>query len=117
MTDIITRYLECWNEADPAARRKLVEDVFTSDASYVDPMAEAHGVDAIGATIGAVQAQFPDFVFSAIGAPDAHHNQVRFAWGLGPAGAEAPIVGFDVAVTNEDGRISAVFGFLDKIPG
>ncbi len=116
MTDIITRYLQCWNETDPATRRTLVEDVFTTDASYVDPMAQAHGVDALEATIAAVQAQFPDFVFSAIGAPDAHHNQVRFGWGLGPAGLEPPIVGFDVAVTSQDGRINAVFGFLDKVP-
>lgn len=117
MTDITTRYLECWNETDPAARRKLVENVFTPDASYVDPMAEAHGVADIDATIGAVQAQFPEFVFSAVGTPDAHHHQVRFGWALGPAGSEPPIVGFDVAVTDEDGRISSVLGFLDKVPG
>ena len=116
MTDLTTRYLECWNETDPAARRELLADVFTADATYIDPMAEAHGLAAIDATIGAVQAQFPEFTFSAIGAPDAHHNQSRFGWGLGPAGAEAPIVGFDVAVTDDDGRITTVLGFLDKIP-
>jgi hypothetical protein len=117
MSDIITRYLDCWNETDPAARRALVRDVFATDASYVDPLAEARGVEAIDATIGAVQAQFPEFVFSGIGVPDAHHDQVRFSWGLGPAGAEPPIVGFDVAVTDADGRITTVLGFLDKVPG
>jgi hypothetical protein len=114
---LIDRYLDCWNETDPAARRKLVEDVFANDASYIDPMVEARGVDAIDATIAAVQAQFPDFVFGPIGPVDAHHDQVRFSWGLGPAGAEPPIVGFDVAVTDADGRIATVLGFLDKVPG
>jgi hypothetical protein len=117
MTDITTRYLECWNETDPAARRKLIDDVFAPGASYVDPMAEAYGTDAIETTIVAVQGQFPEFVFTAIGAPDAHHNQVRFRWGLGPAGGEPPIIGFDVAVTDAAGKITGVLGFLDKIPG
>jgi hypothetical protein len=117
MSDIISRYLDCWNETNPTARRKLVRDLFALDASYVDPLAEAHGVDAIEATIDAVQSQFPDFVFSAFGPSDAHHNQVRFGWALGPAGSEPPIVGFDVAVTDSGGRITNIFGFLDKVPG
>lgn len=117
MNDITTRYLDCWNETDPSARRRLVEDLFAVGASYVDPMAEAHGVDAIDATIDAAQAQFPEFVFSALDTPEGHHNQVRFTWGLGPAGGEPPIVGFDVAVTDADGRITTVLGFLDKVPG
>ena len=37
-------------------------------------------------------------------------------WELGPAGAEAIVVGFDVAVLAEDGRMEAVHGFLDKVP-
>jgi hypothetical protein len=84
---------------------------------YIDPLAEAHGRDAIEATIGAVQAQFPGFVFSLAGPVDAHHRQARFTWGLGPEGAEPLAVGFDVAVTDEDDRIVTVLGFLDKVPG
>ena len=59
MHDVIARYLDCWNETDPAARRKLIGAVWAPDAEYIDPMAEAHGRDAIDATIGAVQDQFP----------------------------------------------------------
>jgi len=33
-----------------------------------------------------------------------------------PAGQEAPIVGFDVAVTDAAGRLQTVLGFLDKVP-
>ncbi len=117
MNDVITRYLECWNETDATTRRKLVDDVWAADARYVDPMAEAEGRDAIDATIAAVQAQFPGFVFTLAGPVDAHHRQARFTWGLGPEGAEPLVVGFDVAVTDEEGRISAVLGFLDKVPG
>jgi hypothetical protein len=64
-----------------------------------------------------VQQQFPDFVFTLGGAVDAHHEQARFSWHLGPAGAAEPVVvGFDVAVLDGD-RIGSVYGFLDKVPG
>ena len=66
--------------------------------------------------IAAVHEQFPGFVFTALGEPDAHHQQVRFRWGLGPAGAEPVVEGFDVVVLDGDGRIADVRGFLDKVP-
>lgn len=31
-------------------------------------------------------------------------------------GAEPPVVGFDVVVTDDDGRIAQVHGFLDVVP-
>jgi hypothetical protein len=34
MNDLIARYLACWNETDPAARRKLIEDTWAEDATY-----------------------------------------------------------------------------------
>lgn len=117
MNDVITRYLACWNETDPAARRKLIDEVWAGDAEYIDPMAEARGRAAIDATIGAVQGQFPGLVFTLAGPVDAHHRQARFSWGLGPEGAEPLVVGFDVAVTDDQDKITTVLGFLDKVPG
>ena len=116
MHDVITQYLNCWNETDPAARRKLIGEVWAPDAEYIDPLAEAYGRDAIDATIAAVQGQFPGFVFTLAGPVDAHHRQARFTWGLGPQGGEPLVVGSDVAVAGEDGRLVSVLGFLDKVP-
>jgi hypothetical protein len=116
MDDVIARYLACWNEKDAAARRKLIEDTWAEDASYVDPLAEVRGRDAIDATIAAVQGQFPGFVFTLAGPVDAHHRQARFTWGLGPEGAEPLVVGFDVAVADDDNKLRTVLGFLDKAP-
>lgn len=117
MNDVIVRYLDCWNETDPAARRQLIDEVWTMDAEYTDPLAQARGRDEIDATIGAVQQQFPGLVFSLAGPIDAHHQQARFTWGLGPEGAEPLVIGFDVAVTDEHDKIRTVLGFLDKVPG
>jgi hypothetical protein len=116
MQDVIERYIASWNQTDPQRRRQLVDELWAEDASYVDPMAEAQGRDAVDAMIAAVQAQFPGYVFTLVGPVDAHHRQARFTWGLGPAGAEPAIVGFDVAVAGEDGRLRSVLGFLDKVP-
>ncbi len=116
MQEIVERYIASWNETDAPSRRKLVEEIWTDQASYIDPLAEAHGRDAIDAVIAAVQAQFPGFVFTLLGPVDAHHGQARFTWGLGPANAEPLVIGFDVAVAAEDGRLRTVLGFLDKVP-
>lgn len=116
MSDLVTPYLACWNETDAQTRRLLVDRYWTDTPRYVDPMAEATGRDAVIATIAAVQEQFPGFVFSPVGDVDAHHNQARFQWGLGPEGAEPVVIGFDVVVTDDEGRIDQVLGFLDRVP-
>lgn len=117
MTDIATTYLATWNETDPAARRALLERRWSEGVTYVDPLAEVAGHADLDATIAAVHQQFPGFVFTALGDVDAHHAQARFRWGLGPAGAEPVVEGSDVVVTDADGRIAEVYGFLDKVPG
>ena len=113
---VIERYIECWNQADPRRRRSLIEQVWAADASYTDPLADVRGREAIDAVIGAAQQQFPGLVFSLGGPVDANHHQARFTWHLGPDGGEPLVIGFDVAVLDADGRIRAVYGFLDKVP-
>ena len=108
-------YLAAWNEVDPARRAALLRTGWTEDARYVDPLMHGEGLDTIGALIGAVHARFPGFRFERLGAADGHGEHVRFAWSLGPTGAEPPIKGSDV-VELADGRIRRVIGFLDQVP-
>ena len=75
-------------------------ELFSADVRYVDPLVDVSGREALVATIAAVQGQFPGFTFRLSGPVDGHHDQARFGWELGPDGGEAPIVGFDVAVTD-----------------
>jgi SnoaL-like domain len=116
MQEIVERYLAAWNEKDAQRRRELVDALWTENGSYTDPLADANGRAEIDGLIGAVQQQFPDFVFTVGGPVDAHHEQARFSWHLGPAGAEPVVIGFDVAVLNGGGQIRSVYGFLDKVP-
>jgi len=113
---IASRYIATWNEADPEARRRAIDELWAEDGRYVDPLAVAEGRAAIDATIGAVQAQFPGFVFQLAGPVDGHHEQARFTWELGQPGADPLVVGFDVAVLDAQGQLQTVLGFLDKVP-
>jgi hypothetical protein len=115
---IASHYIDNWNDKDPDSRRTATDGLWAQDASYIDPLTEAHGRDGIEATIAAVQSQFPGFEFRLAGPVDGHHNQCRFEWELGPAEGEAPVGGFDVAVLTPDGsRLQTVLGFLDRVPG
>jgi hypothetical protein len=113
--ELAERYIAIWNETDPARRRRDIDDLWAPDACYVDPLAVAEGRDAIDATIAAVQSQFPGMTFRLAGPVDGHHNQARFTWEFGPEDVEALIVGFDVVVTDGNGRLSQVLGFLDHV--
>jgi hypothetical protein len=115
-TTQVERYIAAWNETEPEARRRAVAALFTQDARYVDPLVDVQGHEGIDAAIAATQQQFPGWVFRLAGPVDAHHDQVRFTWELGPAGEEPPVLGSDVAVTDGDGRFDRVSGFLDRVP-
>ena len=117
MSDLMERYLACWNETDVTARRALLADNWADDASYTDPLIAVTGLDALDATIATVQAQFPGFVFTPVGSLDEHHDVARFSWGLGPAGQEPVVIGADVVTVDEHGRFHSVIGFLDRVPG
>ncbi|WP_129843178.1 nuclear transport factor 2 family protein [Streptomyces sp. RFCAC02] len=116
INELVERYLAAWNETDTEARRRLIAEVFTEDAEYTDPLVTVRGHAALDATIAAVRGQFAGLVFGPGGPVDAHHGIARFTWHLGPEGGEPVVIGFDVAVLGEDGRIRQVLGFLDKVP-
>jgi hypothetical protein len=116
MHDLIDRYLACWNETDSDARRALITKTWADDGSYVDPLVDAHGHDAIEAAIAATQGQFPGHVFTLAGRVDTHHDVARFSWGLGREGDDPLVIGSDVAAVGADGRLTHVVGFLDKVP-
>lgn len=113
--NIAERYIQLWNEREPAARQRLLEESWGREATYSDPMAQVAGHPDISALIGNVQARFPEFRFKLTAAANGFGEHLRFSWGLGPTGVEPVIEGSDV-VTLKDNRIERVVGFLDKVP-
>ncbi len=114
-TAIAQRYIAVWNETDAARRAELIEAHWTADARYVDPMAQASGHDQISALVGAVHQRYPGFRFNLFGNAEAHGDNLRFSWTLGPSGAEDLIQGTDFAHLDA-GKLRSVTGFLDKVP-
>lgn len=118
MTDIETTvdtYLAMWNETDPARRGDVIARAWTPDGSYVDPVLEAEGHDALSEMVTQVQAQFPGHRFRRTSGVDAHHDKVRFGWELaGPDGAVA-VAGIDVG-TVADGKLRSIAGFFGDVP-
>ena len=112
-TTLARHYLAAWNERNAPERRAQVARLFTIDASYVDPMMAGAGHDAIDALIAGAQQHFPGHRFELAGAPDTHHDVLRFSWTLhAPDGAQV-VRGTDVARIGDDGRLASVTGFLD----
>jgi SnoaL-like domain len=116
-TNLIDNYIAIWNEPDPERRRALIAQTWTEDGSYVDPMLTGSGHDGLDAMIAGARQQFPGHRFELAGAPDAHHDRVRFTWHLkSEAGGEAVAIGSDFGVVADDGRLRSVTGFLDLVP-
>src|SRR5450755_104437 len=109
----VNSYIAMWNETDPQRRRELVAQTVTEDAGYVDPLMTGEGIDGISAMIAGAQAQFPGHRFSLVGAPDAHHDRVRFTWSLTDDGGAQVAIGSDVVVVAGDDRMRSIVGFLD----
>jgi hypothetical protein len=116
LTDVIHGYIASWNETDPARRRELIGQVFSDDASYLDPLMSGEGGDGIDAMIAGAQKQYPGHRFELSFGPDAHNDRVRFAWRLyGENGdADSVAAGVDFATLGEDGRLRTVTGFLEQ---
>ncbi|MFC8232931.1 nuclear transport factor 2 family protein [Streptomyces sp. NPDC057284] len=116
--DAVRRYFVAWNAATAEDLAKAVAAAFTEDATYTDPLADVRGHDGLAAAISGARQQFPGFEFKLTGAPDGHHDIVRFSWDLvSTADGSAPAAGADVITLDDDGRISSVSGFLDRVPG
>ncbi|MGW1432431.1 nuclear transport factor 2 family protein [Streptomyces sp. NPDC002431] len=116
--DAVERYFTAWNATGAEETAKAVAAAFTEDATYTDPLAEVSGHEGLVALICGAQQQFPGFSFRPCGTPDGHHALARFGWELvSAADGSVPVAGFDVIVLADDGRISSVSGFLDRVPG
>jgi hypothetical protein len=116
INDTVESYIAMWNEPDAQARRSLVAQTVTDDATYLDPMLSGSGVDGIADMIGSAQEQFPGLSFRLVSGPEAHQNRARFSWALGPASGETIAAGTDFVTLAEDGRMRSITGFLDVAP-
>ena len=112
---VVDSYFAMWNETDSARRRAAIAAAWSHDASYLDPMLAADGLDALDAMVVGVHERFPGHHFRLTGAIDTHHDRARWGWEfVGPAGGPPLVAGVDFAVLAPDGRLRQVTGFFER---
>jgi hypothetical protein len=112
----IDAYFAMWNEVDAARRNELIEQTWTSDAHYLDPMLEARGYEELSEMVARVHQQFPGHRFSRTSGIDGHNALIRFGWRLVSEDGEVAAAGLDVGVVADDGRLQRIAGFLGDLP-
>ena len=117
ISTLLTRNLhEVFGENDPARRRVAIDEIFTEDCVFYDPMGGVYrGRDEIDRIAGAVRATHLDFRYQPIAEPQEVGNSGRVQWLEGRPGEAPAHAGTDFIVAR-DGRIAAVYLFFDKLP-
>ena len=106
---------EVFGEGHPARRRAAIQELYTEDCVLYVPPGKFVGHDALDKFAGDLRATHPHFVYTPHGAPQALHNAGRLAWGSGPRGETPDYTGLDVIIVR-DGKIAALYVFLDSMP-
>lgn len=105
-----------FNERDAGRRLAAVRELYAEDATLYEPQAAVNGHEAISAAVGNLLATLPpDVMFTPTGAEGSHHELGFARWQGGPGGGAAVATGMDVAHVKE-GRIAALYVFLDAPP-
>jgi hypothetical protein len=117
ISTLLTRNLrDVFGEDDPARRRAVIDELFAEDCVFYDPGKGVYrGRDEIDRIAGAIRATHPDFRYRPIAEPEEVGNGGRIRWVSGRPG-EAPAYAGTDFVISRDGRIAAVYLFLDKLP-
>jgi hypothetical protein len=106
---------EVFGERDPARRQAAIAAIWKEDGIFVDPSGAYVGQVALNDVVARLLEQFPEFVFTELGTAETFHGIGRLAWGFGLPNEAPKVTGLDVVVVR-DGRLSALYTFLDT-PG
>lgn len=106
---------EVFGEGDPTRRRAAIAELYTEDCVLYAPPGMFVGRAALDKFAGELRATHPHFVYTPHGEPQALHNAGRLSWGSGPRDAPPDYTGIDVIIVR-DGKIAALYVFLDSVP-
>jgi hypothetical protein len=109
--------LGVFSERDAVKRRSLIAKIWDTKGIFIDPEGRYVGHTAINDAAQQLQHRFPDFAFSELADGDAYGGVGRLRWGFGPPGEARKITGIDVLVASDDGRIAALYTFVDAVKG
>jgi hypothetical protein len=106
-----------FGERDAEKRRSLIAKIWDRKGIFIDPHGRYVGHTAINDAAEQLQRRLPGFAFSELADGDAYSGVGRLPWGFGPPSEPRKITGIDVLVASDDGRITALYTFLDAVKG
>lgn len=107
--------LAAWNEQDPALVRGHLEKALAPTIRFVDPSIDVTGIDGFEKNVHEVHARIPGAEYIRTSGVDTQHRFYRYHWEIHLNG-ELLIPGFDVAETDEAGKIINMIGFFGPVP-
>jgi hypothetical protein len=114
--ELVDRYVDLWNEADPAQRRATVEALWASDGANYTPTIEAIGFDQIDQRVTRSYDKYigtGQFRFRRGGPALAHHQAVKVQWEMVETATDGVAsVGLEFLVLDDDGRIRSDHQFV-----
>ena len=113
--EVVTAYMQAWNEPDESKRRALLEKAWADNATYTDPMSQAAGREELIALVSQFHSQMPGAKIVQASGIDEHHGRLRFGWRMERDGATA-MEGIDIGELSEDGRLRSIVGFFGAPP-
>ncbi len=111
----VERYVAVWNEPDAAARRRMIEELWTPDGANFSKSNEWRGCEALEARVrGAHEKWVRDggYLFRRRRA-DGHHGAVLCVWDMTAiADGRVLSVGTEYLLLGRDGRIPEDYQFI-----
>ena len=105
--------LGVFGERDADKRRSMIAKIWDSKGIFIDPHGRYVGHTAINDAAEQLQNRLPGFAFSELADGDAYSGVGRIHWGFGPPDEPRKVTGIDVLVASDNGRIAALYTFLD----
>ncbi|HEY1955156.1 MAG TPA: hypothetical protein VGH28_06075 [Polyangiaceae bacterium] len=110
--EAIEAYVRAWNERDPAARAKLIEQCWAVDGRLVTRSRTIRGRDALDREMAGLQAD-PQWKVIRLGKCDAVGTTFRFE-GAAERHDGTSAYAFDAGEIDADGRIVLILTFPDR---
>ena len=115
-TLLIRNLHEVFGENEPARRCAVIDEIYTEDGVFYDPSRGVYrGRDEIDRIAGAIRATHSDFQYQSIAEAEELDNAGRLQWVSGRPGEAPAYAGTDFIIAR-DGKIAALYLFLDKQP-
>lgn len=119
LNQLAERYVASLNEHDPAARRKIIDELWAQDGSYCNRLFVVSGRDMVDAIFGTAHDEYfaKGFCFKSQNDASGNHNGVRFGWVLITAATgEVDTLGEEFLVLNDEGKIALDYQFGTRPP-